>query len=140
MTAIPQVLDALVAVLKAALPGVSVFDGPAAEYAGTEGASVGASTEDVAVEFDLPAAGLVSTGERDSITCMVWSGSGGTVFKPHRDRCNEMLRAVTQAIEADDTLGGVVSTSGVEGGIFAQQQTGRGVLVVAELRVTTTQF
>jgi hypothetical protein len=140
MTAIPQVLDALVAVFRAALPGVQVFDGPAAEYAGTEGVSVGASTEDVAIEFELPSAGLASTGEQDTVTCMVWSGSGGTVFKPHRDRCDEMVRAVVTALDTDPTLGGVVSTSGVSGGMFAQQQTGRGALVVAELRVSLTQF
>jgi hypothetical protein len=140
MTAIPAALDALTAIFRVALPGVPVFDGPAAEYAGTEGASVGASAEDVAIEFDLPAAGLVTTGERDTVTCMVWSGSGGTVFKPHRDRCDEMVRAVVAALDADPTLGGIVSTAGVSGGMFAQQQTGRGALVVAELRVSLTQF
>lgn len=140
MTAIPAVLDALVLAVSAALPGVQVFDGPAADYAGTEGVSVGASTEDVAVEFEFPAAGLVTSGERDTVTCMVWSGSGGTVFKPHRDRCNELLAAVVAAVDRDPTLGGVVSDSGASGGMFSQQQTGRGALVVAELRVTVTQF
>lgn len=140
MTAIPAVLDALTDLFRTSLPGVPVFDGPAADYAGTEGASVGASAEDVAIEFDLPAAGLVSTGERDTVTCMVWSGSGATVFKPHRDRVNEMLRAVIDGLDRDPTLGGVVSTADPSGGMFAQQQTGRGALVVAELRVTVTQF
>lgn len=139
MTAIPAVLDALVEVFRVALPGVPVFDGPAAEYAGTEGASVGASTEDMAVEFELPDRGLGSRGERDQVVCLVWSGSGGTVFKPHRDRVDVMLAAVVDGLSRNPTLGGAVSRAVAVGGVFAQQQTGRGALVVAELRVTATR-
>jgi hypothetical protein len=139
-TAIPTALDALVAVFKVALPGVAVYDGPSADYAGTEGAAVGASREDDAIEFELPTAGLGRNGERDVITCILWSGSGSTVFKPHRDRVNEMIGAVIAGLKTNLTLSGAVSTADVTGGVISQEQTGRGVLVIGELRVALTRF
>jgi hypothetical protein len=140
--AVPGVLDALCQVLRtsSALTGVAVLDGPEAKTASNEGIVVGASREDVAVEFDLPAGGMASTGERDTITCLVWSGSGATAFKAHRDRVDQLLTGVETALAADRTLRGLVAAAWISSGTLAQEQTGQGALVTAEIRVEVTLF
>lgn len=142
MSAIPAVLDALVAVLRVApgLAGGSVFDGPQVDYAGTVGVAVGATREDLSTEFVMSSAGPGSTAEQVTVSCLAWSGSGDTVFKPHRDRTGQILDAVESALTADRSLGGVVSTAWITGGSLTQEQTGRGALVTLEFRVTADVF
>lgn len=144
MTAIPEVLDALVTLWRSAdnLAGLrpdQVYDGPPITYLGTEGVSVGASRKDDSVEFTLPSAGLGSTGDRFTISCMAWSGSGDTAMKPRRDRVNEILDGLERYLEQDRSLGGVVDTAWIVGGSFSQEQN-RGALVVADFRIHATRF
>lgn len=145
MTAIPEVLDALTAIWRTALPAGlradQVFDGPpAGEYVGTEGVAVGASIQDNAVEFTQPAADVGGgSAERISVTCLAWSGSGDTAMKPRRDRVDEILGALEQTLSVDRTLGGVVSTAWLTSGALVQQQN-RGALVTAEFRISVTRF
>jgi hypothetical protein len=145
MTAIPEVLDALTAIWKTAQPAGlrpnQVYDGPVVEYVGTEGVAVGASAEDVSVEFAQPATDVGGgSGERATVTCLVWAGSGDTVFKPLRDRVDAVIDALEQALSADRSLGDVVSHAWLTSGTVSQLQTGRGALVRAEIRVTVTRL
>lgn len=145
MTSIPEVLDALTAIWKTAQPAGlradQVHDGPVVEYIGTEGVAVGASAEDLSVEFSLPSTDLGGGyGERASITCLAWAGSGDTRMKPLRDRVDAVVDALEQALAADRTLGGVVARAEIASGVLSQQQTGRGALVRAEVRVNVTRF
>jgi hypothetical protein len=145
MTAIPEVLDALTAIWKTAQPAGlrpdQVHDGPVVEYVGTEGVAVGASAEDISVEFALPGADLGGgSGERANVVCLVWAGSGDTICKPLRDRVDAVIDALDQAIADDRSLGGVVSHAWLTSGALSQLQTGRGALVRAEIRVTVTRL
>lgn len=143
MTAIPAVLDALVAAFRAA-PGVSadsVFDGPETAAVRIEGIAVGMSVEDRAVEFTWSYADP-GGGDREHgvVSCVAWSGSGDTSFQPHRDRVAELLSAAAAGLAVDRTLGGAVSTAWITGGAFTQEQTGSGALVTAEFRVEFDRF
>lgn len=145
MTAIPEVLDRLTAIWQAAQPAGlrpdQVHDGPVTQYVGTEGVAVGASAEDLSVELTQPASDVGGgQGERATVTCMIWSGSGSTTFKPLRDRVDAIQDALEQALATDRTLGGVVSYAELTSGAWSQLQTGNGALVRAEIRVAVTRF
>jgi hypothetical protein len=144
VSAIPEVLDALVSVWRntpdlAGLRPDQIFDGPPATYVGTEGVAVGASIRDESVEFTYPAAGLDSTGDRFTISCLAWSGSGDTRMKTHRDRVDAILDALESHLDQDRTLGGVVDTAWIVAGSFTQEQN-RGALVTAEFRIQARRF
>lgn len=148
MSVIPEVLDALVAAWGAAaqtgnLAGLrrdQVYDGPPVTQAGTEGVAVGASVEDNAVEFTAPPSAMDgTTQDQFTITCLAWSGSGDTTFKPRRDQVDAVLDALELALSADRTLGGVVSTAWITSGNWTQTQAS-GALVTCEFRVDFTRF
>jgi hypothetical protein len=145
MTAIPEVLDALTAIWRDASPAGlrpdQVHDGPVVEYVGTEGVAVGASAEDLSVEFAQPGADLGGgSGEQATVTCLVWAGSGDTTMKPLRDRVDAVLDALETALAADRTLRGAVSHAWLTSGVLSQLQTGSGALVRAEIRVSVTRL
>jgi hypothetical protein len=142
MTAIPLVLDALVAALRLApdLAAVDVFDGPQPIAAGGEGIAVGASREDNSVEFTWPPADLAGgDAEHATIACLVWSGSGDTTFAPARLRVAELLDAVDAALSANRTLSGAVTRAWITDGVLQQQQA-NGALVTCEFHVETDLF
>lgn len=144
MTAIPEVLDALVAVWRntqdlADLRPDQVYDGPPVTYIGTEGVSVGASRKDDSVEFTYPPSALDSTGDRFTISCMAWSGSGDVDMKPRRDRVDAILDALERNLAVDRSLGGVVDQAWIVGGSITQEQD-RGALVIAEFRIQARRF
>jgi hypothetical protein len=140
MTAIPQVLDALVAALRLALPAVDVFDGPQSGAVGGEGIAVGTSREDNSVEFTWPAADLAGgDAEHATIACLVWSGSGDSTYQAARQRVAVLLDAVAAALAANRTLGGAVSSAWITGGVW-QQQAVTGVLVTCEFQVEIDTF
>lgn len=144
MTAIPEVLDALVSMWRSAhdLAGLrddQIYDGPSVNYIGTEGVAVGASVDENSIEFSFPPSGLESTEERFTVACLVWSGSGDTAVKPRRDRVAEILGALELYLAQDRTLGGVVSEAWIVGGSMAQEQN-RGALVTAEIQIQITIF
>jgi len=62
------------------------------------------------------------------------------VFKPARDQVGDIVTATTDRIAADRTLGGVVSTADVTGGIWQQEQTGEGALCTCEFRILVQQY
>lgn len=151
MSAIPEVLDALVAALRTSVdlaevldPGAAdkILDGPAtADLSAPEGIAVGASRADESINFTWPAADLSDgSAEQFTINNLAWSGSGSTVFGPSRLRADLILVAVAATLAADRTLGGAVSTAWIEGGLVTQIQTGRGALVTVEFQITATRF
>ena len=111
---VPPLLDALVALHVAALPGWTVTDGPwdgnydalagDVVYVGSAG---GNESESVQVtEEHLP--GLSGrTAQRVEVFCDISSWSGDGAQKPLRDRLAGAVGAVAEAIQADNTLGGL---------------------------------
>lgn len=145
MTAIPEVLDALVAAWRNAqdLAGLrpnQVYDGPSVSYVGTEGVAVGTSREDNAVDFTWPGADLAGgSADRFTIPCLAWSGSGDVAMSPRRARVDLILDALEQHLAQDRTLRGVVSNAWITGGSLTQEING-GALVTVEFRVSVTRF
>jgi hypothetical protein len=152
-TAFAAIADGLVAVFERAVAplsaarvaanssSINVLDGPAVNYVGTAGVAVGATREDVAVDWSTRPGDLAGDSRQTlPITCLAWSGSGSTSFAPHRTTVAAILTAIEAELAADRDLGGVVSTAWITGGTWMQEQTGSGALVTCEFRVTTTQF
>lgn len=152
-TAFAEIADALTATFQAAvrslneernaagLASVAVYDGPSTSYVGSVGVAVGATREEVAAEWTTRPGDLAGDSRLTlPIVCLIWSGSGSTVFNPHRSTVAAVLAAIDAELAADRSLGGVVSTAWITGGTWAQEQTGSGALVTCEFRVTTTQF
>jgi hypothetical protein len=118
-----------------------VFDGPPVQNVGSSGLSIGATRGDDTTSFSAQASDLASgISESLTITCLAWSGSGDTVFKPARDRVGDIVTATTTRIAADRTLGGVVDTADVTGGTWQQDQTGEGALVTCEFRIFVQKY
>lgn len=141
MLAFPEVCDALTGVLGQALGAERVLDGPPARMVGASGLAVGATREDVSSEFQAPAADMAGgVGEDITVTCLAWSGSGGVVFKPHRDAVRDILTAAEATLSVDRTLGGVVDTAYLTGGVWTQEQTGEGAVVTCEFRISARRF
>ena len=137
----PEVCDALTASMGQILGKDVVFDGPPVRDVGTSGLAIGATREDDTSSFAAQAADLAGgISESLTITCLAWSGSGDTVFKPARDQVRAIVAAVSVQLQADPTLGGAVDTSDITGGTWTQEQTGEGALVTCEFRIATRQF
>lgn len=133
MAVVPDTIDALYAVLKAAtgLRNVQILDGPQAVWPNKEFIVVGLSPEDPTVSATRQPAGLSmgSTTETVDITCMARSWTGDTAIKPCRDRAYEMVAAAQTAVDADPSLGGACSHAEVTGSVYAPSQGTRGVVV-----------
>lgn len=142
MLAFPAVCDALTAAFTRALgSGSQVFDGPPTQYVGLAGVSVGATREDISSEFTAPPAGLDgASGEDIVVSCLAWSGSGSTTFKPHRDVVLGYLAGIEAELAIDRSLAGAVDAAFLTGGTWTQNQTGSGALVTCEFRVTCRRF
>lgn len=135
-------VDALLTRLRGTpdLRDVQILDGQDVTSQAMEGIAVGASREDFGIEFTMPSADLAGgVGERDVVTCLVWSGSGDTDMPPRRARVAELIRLIDAALAVDRTLGGVVAQAWITDGVVTQEQVG-GALVTAELRIELTRF
>lgn len=116
-TKTPAVMDALVVLFTNALPNVTILDGPAgARTLRSDVATIGLAAEDFHAA-DIEQVRLPGMGdeleESFSITCAVSSSTGGTTYKPARDRCLAMLTAVRTAVRADETLARLVNLAWV---------------------------
>jgi len=141
ITSFPAVCDALVTAMGQVLGTDVVFDGTPVRDVGPSGLAIGTTREDVSSAFSASAADLGGgLSEGLTVTCLAWAGSGDTVFKAARDRVGEIVTATTNRITADPTLGGVVDTADVSGGIWQQEQTGEGALVTCEFRILVQQY
>jgi hypothetical protein len=147
VTATPDVYDALVAswkliVVNMGLTEDQILDGPAVDYAGTEGVAVGATATDTTAEFLYPPSDLAGEGdaEQTTVPSLIWSGSGDTTFKPQRDRVKAIFAALRGDLARDRTIRGTVATAWITGGVVDQAQTGRGALVTCEFRIEFRRF
>lgn len=145
MTAIPEVYDYLYSRWKlmagdAGLTADQILDGPAAQYAGSEGVAVGATATDTTADIDYPSAALDgSEAEVTPFPNLIWSGSGDTTFRARRDRVKAIFAVIRADLARDRTLGGLVSDSWITGGSFDQSQVS-GALVTFEFRIQYQRF
>lgn len=112
-SAMPAVIDALVSILRAAIPDADISDGPFADGGEADlmievGVSAIDDTEGPAGEIDQGWAWL-GHQQRDetgsvSLIASAWTGDDDT--KAARDRVFAAARHVAEAIESDPSLGG----------------------------------
>jgi hypothetical protein len=123
---IPDAIDALLAMAETALPGVQVLDGPEAEWPEMEYIAIGLSPEDLENPSTRTAAGTETTSESAEIIGMIRVWSGDDDIRPLRQRAYELLRALRDATEADNRLGGAVDQVELTGHIYAPGASHRG--------------
>lgn len=102
MSRVPEAIDGLYAMWKASegLTSVQMLDGDPVTYVGGEYLSVGLGGDDVATEVASERSGMGSRrSEVAEIPCAVWSASGGTTIKPHRDRAFELFALAVAELE-----------------------------------------
>lgn len=117
-SAVPALIDALVAVANTAFPDatslVDVNDGPAntqedtgqALWIGSNGDDQ--STEGATADQEWPYASNGFRRETLTVHCLALAWSGDDDFKTVRDQAFAQVQAFTAAIVTDPTLGGVV--------------------------------
>lgn len=121
---VPEVVDFLVAAFRQ-IDNISVFDGPTPSTPQRDAIAVGAG-RDVAVAMARTPQGFARDyDEVIQVACMAWSASGSTEMKPRRDRCDELLAAVSNVITADHTLGGICGIADLGPQVEWVQQSGQ---------------
>jgi hypothetical protein len=107
----PALIDYLVTLFTANLPGVTVYDGPATtEASPAQVLYVGLSDPDNAngqpaydSQQQWAALGRRARDEDVTIHCCAEAWSGDDTVKPNRDSCNAILAAVETLLQADAT-------------------------------------
>lgn len=131
VSTVPDVLDALVALARAALPDMQVLDGGTVRDIEREAVSIGYTEDDdePAVEDVRDRAQLTSSpeDERYEIKCASWSWLGSeTDMSAVRRRAYEFVDAINDALMADQTLGGLVMEARIPTTSLVQNQVNRG--------------
>jgi len=145
-SAIPQVIDALVASFKAALGDDAVYDGPGVSSASPQKyVLVGVADPDG--EFMDEAAsstqewawlGHVQRDETLTVHCVAVAWNGDTDMKKARDDAFDVVRLVTDEIQADPTYGnqGVLWVQAVSSISLRQLQDENGAIVYLPFDIT----
>lgn len=105
-TRAPEVVDALIE-LADRIDDCTVMDGPVAAIKQGTTIAIAVGQPAVISTMQLMEGLAIRYLETVSVTCNVWSWSGGSKVKPHRDRCKEVLDALKAQLQEDSTLGGV---------------------------------
>lgn len=121
VSAVPALLDALVALFTAALPTVTVFDGPGlSDATGGDYLFVGVADPDSdggdnAVESTVEWAGLGKSARYEQVVvrCAAVSWSGDEDVRARRVAAFAMFAAVEQALTSDPSVGDVARFGGL---------------------------
>lgn len=142
MSAVPVVLDALVALFGARLAGTQVVDGPVTASIAGDVVAVGVTPEDSTdVQSTEDIAGLGAVQESFDVLCVARSWSGNDGVKAQRDRTYLLLAAVKAAVAADESLGGAVTRARFAGSTYNPWRTDTGQLVVdVTFRISVDTF
>ena len=129
-------VDALRDVIRAALPmpnqpdGVQVFDGPAPESAyAPRAVTVGAAFQDDQNSVDEE---RIETGARPMVTTTltvagsVYAGGGNVNVDDYRREAGRIFATISAALEADRTLGGVVTLARLSSAQWIQGRDSKG--------------
>lgn len=104
---IPSVLDALVCLLDAELPGLQVRDGAILQNVETAGLTIGANLDDSEFEWEQDWAGLghVYRDEDFTVPCVLWVRSGDNDLKTYRDELFGYFASIEAVLRATPDLG-----------------------------------
>lgn len=139
---IPAVLDALVSTLTAALPAVTVIDGPLVRVPDGDYLTVGATPENDRPTGQQTWIGVGPTkvrGEEIDVPCYCDSYSGSTAVSTRRNAAFAILAAAETSLRADPSLGGVLTVPGIaEISTYSdyQEETEKGLAVGVVFHIT----
>lgn len=143
VSTVPAAIDALVAAIAAALPGVQVVDGqPIATEDDVIAVAFTGLPGEAGVEMRRAQADLSYGSDQESydIVCLASAWTGGTDPKKVRDRAYELIEAVAAEVARDRTLGGTVAQAGLSTDSFAQEQTTKGAVATVRFVVHVEAF
>ena len=145
MSTVPAVLDAILAAVRTALPGVQVWDGPPVGDEEDDRVVIGWGRNRPSVTvtrddetFITPGGGaeLVGITERYAIPGAAISYSGDPDLKPRRDRAYALADAVAAAVAVCPALDALNATASLATGNLAQEKAGTGVQAIADLTIS----
>lgn len=143
MTAVPAVIDALLAALRVApgLVGVRVIDGPWLDRPSEPDVIVVGWTPDEGPAVDQvdTGGGLDSTRQSFDLVNLASAWRGGTDMKTARDRADQLIEAVRGELTRDPTIGGAASWARLSTLSLSQYQTS-GSEVAVEFAIRVTAF
>ena len=137
VSTVPAVLDAIVATVRAALPGVEVWDGQPVKQTADDVICIAFTGEpdEAAVNSTISLEQMARDPARESynITCLAssWQGEQENA-KTVRDRAYDLVDGVAAALAADQALAGLVMRAMVATQAFAQAQTDRGAVATVQ--------
>ena len=143
ISTVPAVLDALAARWTAALPDVQVSDG---QPVSTDHDLIVVGFHDVPGEPSVTSTRtreqLAAQPDRESydVSCIASTFTGGTEFKPIRDRVYELVNAAATDLAEDDSLGGLVMQARVTADDLIQEQTEAGAVATVRFTVHVDAF
>jgi len=136
VSTVPAVLDAIVAAVRAALPGVEVWDGQPVKQTEDDVICIAFTGEpdEAAVNSTISLEQMARDPARESynITCLTSSWKGEADPKAVRDRAYELVDGVATALATDQTLAGLVMRAMLSTQAFAQAQTDRGAVATVQ--------
>jgi hypothetical protein len=147
-SAVPDAIDALLAILRAApaLAQVQIVDGPPVDdQSGADQLCIGyqpGEGESASMLQEFTYAGARRREENGVINCWIDSWTGDSDIRPRRQRAFALLAVVEDALRGSQTapeaptLNGVVQWSQVAGGSLVQVNTDQGVRAGVAFTVT----
>lgn len=143
-TSIPRVIDALVALFRAApglgADGVQVIDGQPAVAMDPDLIVVGYSPVRPTTEITQARQNLAATRDQEQydLVCLASSERGDPDMQAVRDRVAELVDAMNTALMADRRLGGACLHAQMTVATWEQAQTESGPAVTAEVLISIT--
>lgn len=141
MTAVPAAIDAVIAAVQTALPGVQVFDGPPTDDEQNERVFVGWSRNNAATYVsDALTSFQNGVTERFTIPCTAVSWSGDIDMKARRDRAFAMVAAVSAALPGSSGLAAVNADAQIIISSYTPAQTSAGTQALVDFTVTVEAY
>lgn len=139
VSTIPAAINALVAILDAAITDADVFDGESLSGSTADYICIGFDPYDMqhAVEGDQVPASLGNRAREESyeILCSLGAMTGGTSMSQRRARAMSLFGLIESTLRANVTLNGAVRSAQVGTYSLVQTQTEDGALVGLRFRI-----
>jgi len=138
VSTVPDAIDAILACVKTALPGVQVWDGPPVGDEEDDRIVIGWSRNRPVVAVtrsDDTFETLTGITERYYVPGAAISYSGDPDLKPRRDRAYELAEAIADAVAVDDGINALDATASLVTGNLTQEKVTTGVQALVDFTI-----